>query len=79
MLNPALPRGQLSDTATRLLATRDYGLDVCVLQALKSERKQLQGRTQELQNPSNTRFQSIGRGSQSGQALLGGDRARRPT
>lgn len=60
MLDPTLLRGQLADTAARLLATRGYALDVSALEALESERKQLQGRTQELQNLRNTRSKAIG-------------------
>ncbi|HQZ32244.1 MAG TPA: serine--tRNA ligase, partial [Arenimonas sp.] len=60
MLDPTLLRGQLADTAARLLATRGYSLDVSALEALESERKQLQGRTQELQNLRNTRSKAIG-------------------
>jgi len=60
MLDPTLLRGQLADTATRLHATRGYALDVGALEALEAERKQLQGRTQELQNLRNTRSKAIG-------------------
>jgi seryl-tRNA synthetase len=60
MLDPALLRGQLADTAARLLAARGHVLDVPALEALESERKQIQGRTQELQNLRNTRSKAIG-------------------
>ena len=60
MLDPTLLRGQLADTAARLHATRGYSLDVGALEALEAERKQLQGRTQELQNLRNTRSKAIG-------------------
>jgi len=60
MLDPALLRGQLADTAQRLQATRAYSLDVVALEALEAERKQIQTRTQELQNLRNTRSKSIG-------------------
>ena len=60
MLDPTLLRGQLAETAARLLATRGYALDVGALEALESERKQIQGRTQELQNLRNTRSKAIG-------------------
>ena len=60
MLDPTLLRGALADTAARLQATRGYTLDVGALDALESERKQLQGRTQELQNLRNTRSKAIG-------------------
>ena len=60
MLDPTLLRGQLAETAARLLATRGYALDVGALEALEAERKQIQGRTQELQNLRNTRSKAIG-------------------
>ncbi|HRD72937.1 MAG TPA: serine--tRNA ligase [Aquimonas sp.] len=60
MLDPALLRGQLADTAQRLQATRGYSLDVAALEALEAERKQIQTRTQELQNLRNTRSKAIG-------------------
>ncbi len=60
MLDPQLLRGQLADTAARLKATRGYDLDVAALERLESERKQIQTRTQELQNLRNTRSKAIG-------------------
>jgi seryl-tRNA synthetase len=60
MLDPALLRGQLADTAIRLKASRGFELDVDELERLESERKHLQGRTQELQNLRNTRSKQIG-------------------
>ncbi|TNJ34588.1 serine--tRNA ligase [Arenimonas terrae] len=60
MLDPTLLRGQLADTAARLKATRGYDLDVATLERLEAERKQLQTRTQELQNLRNTRSKAIG-------------------
>jgi seryl-tRNA synthetase len=60
MLDPALLRGQLAETAARLKALRGFELDVGAVAALESERKQLQGRTQELQNLRNTRSKAIG-------------------
>jgi seryl-tRNA synthetase len=60
MLDPTLLRGQLAETAARLKATRGFDLDVATLERLESERKQLQGRTQELQNLRNTRSKAIG-------------------
>jgi seryl-tRNA synthetase len=59
MLDPNLLRGQLADTAARL-RTRGFALDVAAVEALEVERKQLQGRTQELQNLRNTRSKAIG-------------------
>ena len=60
MLDPTLLRGQLADTAARLKATRGFDLDVATLERLESERKQIQTRTQELQNLRNTRSKAIG-------------------
>ena len=60
MLDPALLRGQLAETAACLLATRRFALDVASLDAVETERKQLQSRTQELQNLRNTRSKAIG-------------------
>ena len=60
MLDPALLRQQPADLAARLKDTRGYDLDVAGLMLLESERKQLQVRTQELQNLRNTRSKQIG-------------------
>ena len=48
MLDPSLLRGQLAETAARLKSTRGFDLDVAAFEALETERKQLQARTQEL-------------------------------
>ncbi|WP_166207041.1 serine--tRNA ligase [Cognatiluteimonas telluris] len=60
MLDPALLRTQSSDLAGRLRQARGFELDVAALTDLESERKQLQVRTQELQNLRNTRSKAIG-------------------
>jgi seryl-tRNA synthetase len=60
MLDPVLLRGQLADTAERLHATRGFTLDVATLERFEAERKQIQVRTQELQNLRNTRSKAIG-------------------
>ena len=60
MLDPALLRSALAETAARLQATRGFELDVAALEALEAERKQIQSRTQELQNLRNTRSKAIG-------------------
>jgi seryl-tRNA synthetase len=60
MLDPALLRGQLAETAQRLRATRGIEIDVASLEALEAERKAIQTRTQELQNLRNTRSKAIG-------------------
>ncbi|MFA6987362.1 MAG: serine--tRNA ligase, partial [Arenimonas sp.] len=67
MLDPALLRGQLADTAARLKATRGFDLDTAALESLESERKQLQNRTQELQNLRNTRSKAIGQAKGKGE------------
>ena len=60
MLDPILLRGQLAETAARLQASRGFALDVPALERLEAERKQIQTRTQELQNLRNTRSKAIG-------------------
>ena len=60
MLDPVLLRNQPEILAARLKETRGYDLDVASLQQWESERKQLQVRTQELQNLRNTRSKHIG-------------------
>ena len=47
MLDLVLFRGQLHETAAKLLQTRCYALDTARFEAFESERKQLQTRTQE--------------------------------
>lgn len=73
MLNPNLLRNQLDDTATRL-RRRGFELDTLTLQALEQERKQVQMRTQSLQQARNERAKTIGRLKAAGQdvtSLLG--------
>ena len=60
MLDPNLLRQQPTELAARLKQTRGHDLDVAALQELESERKQIQMRTQELQNLRNTRSKAIG-------------------
>ncbi len=60
MLDPALLRNQPAELAARLKQTRGYDLDVARLMLLESERKQIQIRTQELQNLRNTKSKEIG-------------------
>ncbi|HVR81038.1 MAG TPA: serine--tRNA ligase [Luteimonas sp.] len=67
MLDPVLLRSQPADLAARLRETRGFDLDVAVLEALESERKQLQIRTQELQNLRNTRSKAIGQAKAKGE------------
>ena len=60
MLDPALLRTHPADLAERLRASRGFELDVARLEALEAQRKQLQIRTQELQNLRTTRSKQIG-------------------
>ena len=60
MLDPALLRTHPADLAERLRASRGFELDVGQLESLEAQRKQLQIRTQELQNLRNTRSKQIG-------------------
>lgn len=67
MLDPTLLRTQPAELAQRLKATRGFDLDVERLQSLESTRKQLQARTQELQNLRNTRSKAIGQAKAKGE------------
>ncbi|MEO6102648.1 MAG: serine--tRNA ligase, partial [Pseudoxanthomonas sp.] len=67
MLDPALLRANPAELAQRLQATRGYTLDVSALESLESARKQLQTRTQELQNLRNTRSKAIGQAKAKGE------------
>ncbi len=60
MLDPALLRTQPADLAARLKDTRGYDLNVADLLLLEAERKQIQVRTQELQNLRNMKSKLIG-------------------
>ena len=60
MLDPVLLRNHAADLAARLRDSRGFDLDVARLEALEADRKQLQVRTQELQNLRNTRSKQIG-------------------
>lgn len=67
MLDPALLRSRLAETAERLKETRGYELDVAAIEALESQRKQLSTETQELQNLRNTRSKAIGQAKAKGE------------
>ena len=60
MLDPTLLRAELAHTAERLKTTRGFELGTVAFEQLETERKQLQTRTQELQNLRNTRSKAIG-------------------
>ena len=67
MLEPNLLRNHLADTAERLREARGFELPVERLQSLEAERKQIQVRTQELQNLRNTRSKAIGQAKAKGE------------
>ncbi|MFD0738298.1 serine--tRNA ligase [Lysobacter koreensis] len=67
MLDPNLLRHNPADLATRLRASRGFELDAGSLEALEGERKQIQVRTQELQNLRNTRSKAIGQAKAKGE------------
>ncbi len=67
MLDPNLLRNHLADTAERLREARGFELPVERLQSLEAERKQIQVRTQELQNLRNTRSKAIGQAKAKGE------------
>jgi seryl-tRNA synthetase len=67
MLDPSLLRQHLADTAARLRESRGFELPVERLEALEAERKQIQVRTQELQNLRNTRSKAIGQAKARGE------------
>ena len=67
MLDPSLLRQHLADTAARLRDSRGFDLPVSQLESLEAERKQIQVRTQELQNLRNTRSKAIGQAKAKGE------------
>src|SRR5690606_39422302 len=67
MLDPVLLRTHAADTAQRLRESRGFELDAAALEALESESKAIQVRTQELQNLRNTRSKAIGQAKAKGE------------
>lgn len=67
MLDPNLLRQQPAELAARLREARGFKLDAEALDSLESERKQIQVRTQELQNLRNTRSKAIGHAKAKGE------------
>ncbi|HEX7349319.1 MAG TPA: serine--tRNA ligase [Rhodanobacteraceae bacterium] len=65
MLDPALLRTHLADTAARLL-TRGYKLDTAAVEALEADRKRLATETQDLQARRNARSKAIGQAKAKG-------------
>ncbi|MEJ2565624.1 MAG: serine--tRNA ligase [Gammaproteobacteria bacterium] len=68
MLDPRLIRNQLDETAARL-AVRGYQLDTARIAALEAARKEVQVRTQALQNERNTRSKAIGKAKAAGEGI----------
>lgn len=68
MLDPALLRSQLDDTAARL-AKRGYVLDTATIESLEAERKRLSTETQELQSQRNARSKAIGKAKGQGEDI----------
>ena len=66
MLDPALLRAHLADTAARLM-TRGYALDVASIESLEADRKRLATETQELQAQRNARSKAIGQAKAKGE------------
>jgi seryl-tRNA synthetase len=66
MLDPALLRAHLADTAARLM-TRGYALDVASIESLEADRKRLATETQELQAQRNARSKTIGQAKAKGE------------
>src|SRR4051812_20344966 len=69
MLDPALLRGKLAETAERLRAARNFTLDVATIESLESERKALATETQELQNRRNVLSKGIGQAKAKGESV----------
>jgi len=69
MLDPALLRSHLAETAARLRDQRGYVLDVAAVEALEGERKRLSKQTQDLQNLRNTRSKAIGQAKAKGEDI----------
>ncbi|MFZ5656684.1 MAG: serine--tRNA ligase [Pseudomonadota bacterium] len=67
MLDSALLRQRPAELAERLATTRGFMLDASRLESLEAERKQIQTRTQELQNLRNTRSKAIGQAKAKGE------------
>jgi seryl-tRNA synthetase len=66
MIDPKYLRGDIQ-TAAANLARRGYALDVAKISALEEQRKNLQTKTQDLQNLRNTRSKAIGQAKAKGE------------
>lgn len=67
MLDPVLLRTQPAELAQRLKESRGFELDVSRIADLEASRKQIQKRTEELQNLRNTRSKAIGQAKAKGE------------
>ncbi len=67
MLDPVLLRTQPAALAQRLKESRGFDLDVSRIADLEASRKQIQKRTEELQNLRNTRSKAIGQAKAKGE------------
>lgn len=68
MLDPRLLRNSIEETAAAL-AKRGFTLDIEAFNTLEQKRKDLQIKTQELQNERNTRSKSIGKAKAAGEDI----------
>ena len=68
MLDNQLLRQDINAVAAHL-ARRGYTLDVAAFSALEEQRKELQTKTQQLQNERNTRSKSIGQAKARGEDI----------
>ena len=66
MLDPKLLRTNIQSVADKL-KTRSFSLDVAAFNVLESQRKDLQTRTQDLQNERNNKSKNIGKAKSQGQ------------
>ncbi|HEY9052352.1 MAG TPA: serine--tRNA ligase [Gammaproteobacteria bacterium] len=68
MLDPKLLRTDIDDVASKL-AARGFKLDVAAFNTLEAQRKELQIKTQDLQNERNTKSKNIGKAKAQGQDI----------
>ena len=66
MLDPKLLRTDIQSVADKL-ATRGFSFDVAAFNGLESQRKELQTKTQDLQNERNNKSKNIGKAKSQGQ------------
>ena len=68
MLDSALLRGKISETAGKLLTTRSFVIDVAAFEALEKSRKQVQTDTENLQKSRNELAKAIGMAKSKGES-----------